>query len=656
MNSMNNLLRSQVLMIFFCGLSTLGFTQNRSCGAWDPTDLERVSPEHRERVLQKRTAFQQQLTKRARSNQACTDPIKIPVAIHFQGIANPDVVCLRALAEDQMTIINNDFQRKNADTSFWNTDAISFPGIQNGQACIELIIANKNHPSGYGVNDGDLAVTINTTSGDYLPAWSGYINIVVRDITDLGYAPLGGLGNGDALNVDDNAFGTFGCGQVIPLAPYHMGRTLVHELGHYFNLNHIWANKQDAGGCANDDGIADTPLSEGPHYGCPTLSASCSSNDLHMNFMDYANDACMYMFTIGQAQVIETWVSTALQNLVTNVSHVYSMPVCDTCTPPGCIDADQDGYCATDDCDDSNNTIPAASGSTCNDNNPLTYNDIIQLDGCTCAGIVNTCLQEGGDSDGDGICDDNDCQPQDACYPKPAGTICDDGFTQTSNDRIQSDGCTCSGTTSVQAKVLLEGLANTATHTLLTGLNTQALLPSSQPYNQYPWFYSGSEAVTSIPTTAVDWVLIMSRTATDSVLSQAVGFLDTQGQLIGTDGAIGIDLNQAYGNYISIHHRNHIAIVSSSPYLGFKDFTQSNSSVKGAQQLKYIGGKYYLYAGDFDGSGIINNQDYNKWAIKKSILNQYLSVDADGNGIINNLDYNLWIGNGAKIGHNGIHY
>ncbi len=52
----------------------------------------------------------------------------------------------------------------------------------------------------------------------------------------------------------------------------------------------------------------------------------------------------------------------------------------------GCTDADGDGVCAAVDCDDSNPDLPALAGAPCNDNDPNTSGDVIQSDGCTCAG------------------------------------------------------------------------------------------------------------------------------------------------------------------------------------------------------------------------------------------------------------------------------
>ena len=55
--------------------------------------------------------------------------------------------------------------------------------------------------------------------------------------------------------------------------------------------------------------------------------------------------------------------------------------------------------------------------------------------------------QNNADGDGDGIDAENDCNDADATIgaKQVAGTPCDDGFSDTQNDQIQSDGCSCTG-------------------------------------------------------------------------------------------------------------------------------------------------------------------------------------------------------------------
>lgn len=95
------------------------------------------------------------------------------------------------------------------------------------------------------------------------------------------------------------------------------GRTLTHELGHYFDLLHVWGD--DDGACpttgGEDDGIGDTPPQSAQTYGCPTFpkydacSPAGSNGIMFMNFMDYVNDGCMHMFSSQQASVMRGQVA-----------------------------------------------------------------------------------------------------------------------------------------------------------------------------------------------------------------------------------------------------------------------------------------------------------------------------------------------------------
>jgi hypothetical protein len=128
-----------------------------------------------------------------------------------------------------------------------------------------------------------------------------YLNLWVCTLGGglLGYAQFpGGPAKTDGVVILNTAFGTNGTAA----APFNMGRTAVHEVGHWLNLHHIWGDTSD---CSGSDFVDDTPNAQQPNYGKPTFPhVSCTNGpngDMFMNYMDYVDDGTMVMFTSGQA-------------------------------------------------------------------------------------------------------------------------------------------------------------------------------------------------------------------------------------------------------------------------------------------------------------------------------------------------------------------
>lgn len=214
--------------------------------------------------------------------------INIPVYVHVV-YSNSNENISNAQITSQINILNDDFRKT-------NNDANQIPSEFSGVAAdseITFTLAGTFRYSDSRTSWG----TNNAVKSDYPPITpQTHLNIWVCNIGGgiLGYAQFpGGNSATDGVVVSPQYFGSTG----YVAAPFDGGRTTTHEVGHYLNLRHIWGD----GRCRQDDFVADTPSSDRPNYGCPSYpTAHCRSNDMTMNYMDYVDDACMYMFSEGQ--------------------------------------------------------------------------------------------------------------------------------------------------------------------------------------------------------------------------------------------------------------------------------------------------------------------------------------------------------------------
>ena len=88
---------------------------------------------------------------------------------------------------------------------------------------------------------------------------------------------------------------------------YDMGRTLTHELGHFFGLRHTWGDATSCGTAT--DYCNDTPVALYENYGKPAHPKpnSCGTADeMFENYMDYTDDQLLNTFTLNQTDRIQT--------------------------------------------------------------------------------------------------------------------------------------------------------------------------------------------------------------------------------------------------------------------------------------------------------------------------------------------------------------
>lgn len=336
------------LRLFFAILLVqLGFAQQRTCGVDQQMAIIMADPQLKQQYLDLQNQFNTELSRlqslesnkkgQVVNNTSATK--RIPVAVHYPSVANSSTEsvknCLRLLAQRQIGILNADYNATNTDISLWTNASTFYPGVNVGDMDVTWEIATQNHPSGTGLNNGTLAVTFGTdflSGADSDTTWSGYCNVVVRNISGsvLGYSPLGGSpSNGMTVVIDNNAFGATisgspsSCTGYVPGPPFNLGRTLTHELGHFFNLYHTF-QACDGSNCATSgDRVCDTPSSDTPWYSCVEgpgeVGTNCGTSQLTMNYMDYVADSCMYMFTEGQVNRMNAWYNTIVSQLQTNV-------------------------------------------------------------------------------------------------------------------------------------------------------------------------------------------------------------------------------------------------------------------------------------------------------------------------------------------------
>ena len=286
-------------------LSVLQLSAQRECTTQQYIQSIKASPKVLTAINDAETFTQNRIAQKSASRLSADFIIRVPVVVHvlyYQASQNiPE-----AVIKEQIAMLNRDFRRQNSDSV--NTPDRFKPYAADAQ--IEFVLATAD-PMGrpttgivrkpttvqYWQMDDQIKYT--KSGGD--DAWDSrsYLNIWVGDMRSLlGYAsPIGAPADKDGVVINFSAFGSKNASE-----PYNMGRTAVHEVGHWLGLKHIWGDTY-----CGDDNVEDTPKQGNFTSGCPSgVRSTCEGNgasgDMYMNFMDFTNDACMNLFTKGQKE------------------------------------------------------------------------------------------------------------------------------------------------------------------------------------------------------------------------------------------------------------------------------------------------------------------------------------------------------------------
>lgn len=255
-----------------------------------------------------------------------TNVMTIPVVVH--------VVYNKEIENIDDTQIYSQISRLNKDYRKLNEDIIKVPDVWKsvaGDSRIEFKLACSD-PDGKKTNaitrthtneteftvddDPNTPEKIKITAEGGRDPWdtTRYLNIWVCNLQRglLGYAQFP---RGDPLTdgvvISHWAFGENG--SVLDSnnpfkTKFNMGRTSTHEIGHWLDCFHIWGDEtlfEDP--CSLSDNVADTPNQKSSNFGIPTFPSTeqaCPdtgpNGTMFVNYMDYTDDAGMYMFTLGQ--------------------------------------------------------------------------------------------------------------------------------------------------------------------------------------------------------------------------------------------------------------------------------------------------------------------------------------------------------------------
>ena len=305
--------RLSFLLLIILVFAICNFSYGQKCLSSQKRTQVLNSYPHLNDWIEENEAFTRKWIMDNEQSMATRELIRLPVVVHVLWRESQENISEEQILS-QIDVLNKDFRKLNDNFNDGPQAFQSFGADVEIEFCLASVDPSGNSTNGITrtqTNVDDIGMTNNfyqSSNGGH-DAWDidRYINIWVCDLGDdgvLGFATPPGFADpiqSDGLVIGYQFFGTTGV--AANSAPNHLGRTATHEMGHYFNLEHLWGPGD--GGCYEDDSVGDTPLQETSSEDCsifPSYDYCTYSGDgiMYNNYMDYSSDECMTMFTQGQ--------------------------------------------------------------------------------------------------------------------------------------------------------------------------------------------------------------------------------------------------------------------------------------------------------------------------------------------------------------------